>query len=127
MSINTYISSGDITALVAADFNLTTYLSRVNDAVDILAYSMGIDPSGITGTTHLYVKEYAREYLYANLYLDKIGANNTNSPEQDKYMVLYTIHNKNLEQLRNNITPEILSGNANSPTDFASTVMIYRN
>jgi hypothetical protein len=121
-----YIGSGDITALVASDFDLSPYISGVNDNLEYLAYSVGIDPDSIYTPLHYIIKEYGKSLVLRELYKDKIGANNVNLGETDKYLMLYDIQNKEVEKLRKDITAEMFTGNADTPAELTRTILAFR-
>jgi hypothetical protein len=122
----TYISSGDFNNLVAGDFNMSGYIDDANTAIERLAYSKGVSPSDIYTPVDILVREYGKEYAYCALFLDKMGANNPDDPTSDKYLVLYNIHNEKLQQIRKDITSEMISGDADSPNECSSTSTLFR-
>lgn len=128
MSSYEYVSSGNFTNLVASDFTLSGYISQANDEVESLALSLGVSTFSEIERNPLHprVLKYAVEYGLVQLYLDKIGANNTDSTLNDKYLVLYETHNNILNKLRNDITPEMLTGDADSPSETVGYSLLYR-
>lgn len=126
MSQYEYIASGDILALVAQDFDMAPYISGVNDSLEYLAYSMGVTPSGISTPVHHLIKEYGKSLCLRDLYKDKIGTNNINLGETDKYIVLYDIQNKEVERLRRDLTAEMFTGGADTPSELTRTVLTFR-
>lgn len=127
MSSRDYITVDDFTATVAADFDLSGYVSRCNNHLESVAYSLGVSPTGIADPIDFMLKEYGLCWTYRQVYQDKIGANNVDIGETDKYMVLYDIQNKEVEKLRKTLTPEIIAGTADTPNEYAATSsVIYR-
>jgi len=126
MSIYNYISSGNITATVASDFNISGYIDRANDHIESIAYSLGVTPSGITTPVNFLLKEYAIAWCYREIYQDKIGANNIEIGESDKYLLLYNIQNDEVERLRKYLNPSIFTDTNLSPNTTASTVTLFR-
>ena len=122
-----YLSSGDFNNLVSKNFAMSGYVTYSNDMIESLAYSHGITPTGIYQTPlNPMVKRYGMECGYCELYLDKFGTNNTNSPEQDKYLVLYDKHNEILQKLRRDITVEMITGDATTSNSNSTTSLLYR-
>lgn len=128
MSQYNYIGSGDFTSLVASDFNMSGYINLANDAIESLALSNGVSVYSQIQQSPLnpLIKQYAVRYAYCQLYLDKLGANNTDSPEQDKYLVLYNINNDLLEKIRRDITQEAFLGVIDSASETSTTCTLYR-
>jgi len=123
-----YLTSTDFVATVAGDFNLSGYIDRGNEHIESVAYSLGVTPSGVVEPIHYMLKEYGRAYVYSELYRDKIGAQNLDSPLSDKYIALLEIWTEQTDKLRKTLTPEILSGTADSSDEFAATTtLIYRS
>lgn len=59
--------------------------------------------------------------------LDKVGANNIDATEADKYFTLYKIHEGRRNLLMKSITPEVLTGDADTPNELVSCdVLLYR-
>ncbi len=127
MSLKDYITTDDMTALVASDFNLSGYVGNANDHLEYVAQSLGVNPSGMVYPINYILKEYGVAYAYRSMYLDKIGANNTEVLDGDKYVVLYELQNKEVTRLRSNITHEVVgvSGYQSGNTS-AMTSIIYR-
>lgn len=128
MSSRNYLTSNLFTATVASDYELSGYISRGNDHLECVAYSLGVSPTGIADPITFMLKEYGMAWVYAELYTDKIGAQNLDTPEADKYLVLAKLHNERKDQLRATLTPEIIAGTADSPIEYAAaSTLIYRN
>jgi hypothetical protein len=122
-----YLTEQDITALVASGFNTTEYVNRTNDHLEYIGYSLGVTPTGIITPIHFLLKEYARAWCMRELYKDKIGANNTDNIEQDKYLLLYNIQNDEVEKIQKYLTPEIMGNSVDEPSDTAGgTFTIFR-
>lgn len=126
MSSYNYIASGDITAVVASDFNVSGYLERTNNHIESIAYSLGIEPSGIAKPATFLLKEYGTAWCYRSIYQDKIGANNLSVGEGDKYLLLYNIQNDEVERLRKYLNYDNLSKLTSSPNQSASTFTLFR-
>jgi hypothetical protein len=127
MSIRTYINSSDLNSTVFSDFNLSGYIDQANNQLDYVSYSNNIDPSGeINTTVNFLLKQYGVAYTYRQCALDKIGANNNDLSENDKYFMLYNIYNDECERCIKYITPEIFTDEADTGNEMASTCVIYR-
>ena len=127
MSIKNYITASDLTATVADDFNVSGYVDNANNHLEYIAQTLDVAPSGMVYPINYVLKEYAMAYAYRSMYMDKIGANNTEILDGDKYLVMYNLQNDEVERLRSNITYEVigvsgtLTGNTTARTD-----LIYR-
>lgn len=128
MSSYNYIGSGDFGSLVASDFNISGYINMGNDAIESLALANGVSNFDQIDRTPLdpLIKQYGVRYTYCQLYLDKLGANNTDTPDQDKYLVLYNINNDLLEKIRRDINQEHFLGYVDSAASTATTVTLFR-
>ena len=127
MAAREYIGSGDFTATVVQDYDMATYIDRANDHLESVAYSLGVTPTGIADPIDFMFKEYAMAWAYRQAYQDKIGANNIDVGDTDKYLVLYEMQNTEVEKLRKTLTPEIVAGTADQPNEYAATSsVIYR-
>ena len=126
MSSYDYITSGDILSLVAQDFDMAPYISGVNNNIEYIAYSTGVTPSGISTPVHFLLKEYGVNLCLRELYRDKIGTNNLDIGQNDKYLLLYDIHNKEVEKLRRDLTAEIFYDSADTPSETTRTVLAIR-
>lgn len=124
--MSNYITSSDITATVASDFNVSGYVDNTNTHIEYIAATFGYEPSEIADPIPLVLKEYAVAYCYRNMYLDKIGANNLDTT-QDKYFTLYEIYNKEVERLRPYITEEIFDDSADTPNENIRQTVLFRN
>jgi len=122
-----YLTESDITALVASDLDVSGYITRGNEHIESVAYSLGVSPSGIADPIHFMLKEYGRNWVYTELYRDRLGAQNLDSPMADKYLMLVDMYEKQVEKLRQTLTPEIIAGNAYDANHFSAfTSVIYR-
>jgi hypothetical protein len=127
VSYREWITSSDVTTLVAQDFNLSGCIAYANNDVEIVGYSLGVDPTGIAYPLHQIVKGYAVESALCNLFLDKVGTNNIDTSQDDKYFTLYKIHEDKRQTILKSLTPEIMANVADTPNEFASfTVLSYR-
>lgn len=128
MALNEYIVSADITATVAQDFDLSTYITKTNNHIEYLAQSLNVSISAVSATSPIssLLKEYGIAYCTRMMYLDKIGANNNEIQDNDKYLILYQIQNDEVERLRRYITPEILTNEADTAVENTPSTVIFR-
>lgn len=128
MSSYNYITSGDFNSLVASDFNMSGYINQANDAIESLALSNSVSNFDQIKQTPLdpLIKQYGVRFAYCQLYLDKLGANNTDNPDQDKYLVLYNINNDILEKTRRDINQEHFLGYVSNANTTSTTCTLYR-
>lgn len=125
-----YITTSDLTSVVSSDFNCSGYISQANDEVECVAISLGISNTADIYQTPLHpvLKKYAVNYAYAQLYLDKFGANNTDNPANDKYMALYNTYNELAGTYRKSLTSEMITGDADTPNEVtAGTIQLFRS
>ena len=127
MSSN-YISPNDIYANISVGFDLEPYLEEADGEIDDLAQRLGVSSTDIdTNPLHYKVKRYGVVYILQRLCQDKIGTNNPELPEIEKYMVLYGIYHKEYENLKSEISVEMLTGDVDEIRDRAiMTGLIYR-
>jgi len=122
MSTHRYIDASDIKANVAKGFELEEYIEEANDEVEDVAQQVGVyDPDDIEiNPLHYKIKRYAVSFCIMRLCQDKIGTNNVDIAELDKYMIQYNLYKKEYEKLRTEITIEMVTGNINEIRDRAS-------
>ena len=121
-----YITAADITATVAQDYNMSPYISGVNQDLEYLAYSLNVGSGEISEPVHYIIREYGKALCLRELYKDKIGANNNDMATSDKYMVLFELENKEVERLRRDITQEMFIGVADTPSELTRTTVLFR-
>jgi hypothetical protein len=123
-----YINPDDLKASVAIGFDLEPYLEEADGEINDLAQRNGIFSSDIqTNPLHYKVKRYGVVYILMRLCQDKLGTNNTDIPDIEKYMVLYGIYLKELEKLKSEISVEMMTGEVDEQRDRAiMSSVIYR-
>jgi hypothetical protein len=123
-----YITVDDIKSNIVAGFELQSYLDESDEEVQDLAERLGVrDPSDIKVPLHYKIRRYAVVYTIMRLCQDKIGTNNIELPEYEKYLVQYQMYKKELEELRGQISIEMLIGQVNEIRDRAvNTGTIFR-
>jgi hypothetical protein len=126
MALQQYITSADITSTVLKDFNVASYIVRTNDHLESLAISLDCYPEEISIPINSLVKEYLVNYCNMIISQDKIGTNNIEL-SQDKYIVIHSIFNKEVERLRGYISYETLTNDLDEAADTSRTNTIYRS
>jgi hypothetical protein len=124
-----YINADDVSANIAVNFELEPYIEEADGEIDDLAEKLGVrDSTSIkTDPLHYKIKRYAIVYVLMRLCQDKAGTNNVDLPEVEKYLVLYKMYQKELEQLRSQISVEMMTGEVSAIRDRAiNTGEIYR-
>jgi len=124
-----YINANDIKANISIGFDLEEYLEEADGEIEDLAQKLGVSTTDIeTNPIHYKVKRYGVVYVLMRLCQDKIGTNNPDVPEIEKYMVLYGVYMKEYERLKSEISVEMLTGNVNEIRDRAIlSGAIYRS
>lgn len=126
MTLRQYLTTDDLTATVLQDFNCSGYVDQANRHIGYLAASMGVDADDVPVNVTGLLLEYGAAYASRLAVQDKIGANNIDVGETDKYIVLYEVYTKEVERLRKYITPEILKDEADEPRETVPSTLIYR-
>ena len=112
-----YITLADLTWTHIKQFPtaiLNPYITEANAWMGDYASQLGVDESAVASTVALIVKRYLSNYVSYRFCEDSIGLNNPEITEDDMYVVskdkFYTI----AEELKKQITPELLMGISNS-------------
>jgi len=126
--MSNYIQVDDIRSNIAQGFELQPYLDETDEEIRDMAERLGVRNSeDIEIPLHYKIKRYAVVYTLLRLCQDKMGTNNVEMPEMEKYAVQYGMYNKELEQLRGQISVEMITGQVNEIRDRAiNTGTIYR-
>lgn len=124
MSINNYLSTSDVTSTVLKDFTLSGYIERTNKHIDSMAYSYGVDPSGMVSPYHYMIIEYGIAYCNNLIAEDKIGANNNDIGATDKYLILKEVYGTKTEKLRNSLTPFMFDNDADSTSELSAGTIL---
>jgi hypothetical protein len=116
-----YITISDITDTIATGFTTemtNVYIPRSTEAVNDLAETQGIESEDIeTNPVHFKIKRYAVAYALRELCLDKIGFNNVEIAEIEKYRIKYMEYNNRVNQLATQITPPMFTGEVDEAID----------
>jgi len=125
---NTYISSDDITDNIVSGFDLSAYLTESYKEIEDLAEEKGVRTStDIASPLHYKMKRYAICFVIMRLCQDKCGTNNVDIPELEKYVIKYNMYRKELAQLKDLITFEMITNSINSLRDRSiQTGIIFR-
>ena len=111
--MSTYLEYDDIKATVASGFELEQYLDEADNEVNDVAESLGVRNTDDieNDPLHYKIKRYAVVFVLMRLTQDKIGSNNIELPDLEKYTVLYNMYFKELQRLRGEISVEMVTGN----------------
>jgi len=130
-----YITSSDITDTVARkfvetqDLRVSVWLDRANSEVEALATSHDVSVSSIVvSPVHPMIQDFARSVFCETCFLDQIGTNNPEIPDDEKYLRKYDIYKDRIYQLRIGITPEMFDTTQGSLTasDVAGGGVMWR-
>lgn len=129
--MGTYITSADISNVHLKSFPveiLEPYIAEANVWIEDLGMSMGVNPTEMTSATDLRVKRYLSNYVNYRFAEDSIGVNDVEVQDDDIYLRMYNTYYKIAENLKPQITPEILTGTAdNNPISYSiSTGTLWR-
>lgn len=122
-----YINTSDIKSKVLSKFDLNGYVDRANDHIAYIASSLGLKESEIGNPIHHLLKEYGIAYVGYIATLDMIGTNNIDMGGEDKYSVLNSVWEKEMDKLRPYLTYEVLTNKVNSSNSSARTSILFRN
>ena len=119
--MGTYIDDVDINVNIIKQFPLTDYITRADKAVVDLAEELGVRNTADieTSPVHWKLKEYAKAYLIVDVCRDKIGTNNVETRDVEKYIVTYDIWHKRLKELKSEITYPMITGEVDEIRDRA--------
>jgi HPt (histidine-containing phosphotransfer) domain-containing protein len=123
-----YITAADIKSNLTTGFDLTEYLDEVENEIIDLAQKLGVrSTTDIASPLHYKVKRYGVVFVLMRLAQDKLG---TNLPDVslDKYDRLYQMYKKEIDDLKSQITREMITNNIDEIID-RTTVMggLYRS
>lgn len=124
-----YLQSEDITANVATGFDLEPYLIEADGEINDQAEKLGVRTTSDieTNPLHYKIKRYGVAYVLLRVTQDKIGTNNPEISDQDKYLSLYEVYRRELESLRPQLSYEMFTGQIDEIRDRAnSTGILYR-
>lgn len=125
-----YLNYDDIKATIARGFQIEEYLEETDNEINDLAEELGVrDTDNIeTDPLHYKIKRYGVVFCLMRLCQDKMGTNNVELPELEKYTVLYNMYSKELNKLRSEISVEMFTGQVNEIRDRAiNTGWIFRS
>ena len=125
MASQNYITSADIKGNVFQDFNLSAVVDEANNHLESLAISVNCGVDEIAYPVNPLVKEYLVSFACRQCALQKIGTNNVEL-SQDKYIVLHSTYNKEVERLRQYLNYETLTDNLYNANETSKTTLIYR-
>lgn len=125
MSQYNYISATDIKGTVFQDFSLSGVIADANDHCEALAVSLDCLPENIAHPISPLLKEYLVNYACRQCALLKVGANNLEL-SQDKYIVLHSIYNKEVERLRPYISYEVMIDEMDDSDETSRTTVLFR-
>ena len=125
MASQNYITSADIKGNVFQDFNLSAVVDEANNHLESLAISVNCGVDEIAYPVNPLVKEYLVSFACRQCALQKIGTNNVEL-SQDKYIVLHSTYNKEVERLRQYLNYETLTDNLYNANETSKTTLIFR-
>jgi hypothetical protein len=128
-----YIVVGDLTdrlikPIVTAD---ATYLTRSDAALEDYALSVDVESTEIASPTPYRVKEYLKAWIGWAVCMDLVGVSPKKLVEEgiqeDPYEKKLKYYQDLLVEKKAELTPEVLTGEADDPDEFASaTIDLYR-
>jgi hypothetical protein len=125
MALQQYISASDIKGTVFQDFSLSGVVADTNDHLEALALSLDCYTEDIAFPVNPLVKEYLVNYASRQCALLKIGTNNVELT-QDKYIVIHSVYNKEVERLRQYITYDVITDQVDEASETSRTSVLYR-
>lgn len=113
-----YIQVSDLTDKMVEKIQLQNYLTKADAAIIDLAEELGVRTVADikSDPLHFKVKRYGEVFIYARICSDFMGTNNVAILE-DKYFVKGSKYEKELAQLKDEITREMLTGSVNQISD----------
>jgi len=126
-----YITLTDLTWVHIKQFPdaiLTPYITEANIWMDDYASQLGLAQSSISSTVSIIVKRYLSNYVAYRFSEDSIGVNNSDVSDDDMYVRSKDRFYIIAEELKKQITPELLMGvsNNNPVSRSISTGRLFR-
>lgn len=123
-----FIEVGDIKDSVANGFELEEYIGEVNEEIIDLAERKGVrNTSDIkTNPLHYKIKRYGIVFLLMRLYQDKMGVNNVELADMEKYVIKYNVYKREMSDLEARISFAMITGNVDEIRDRIKTTTLYR-
>jgi len=113
-----YITQQDFTDRIIEDLDMTDYIVEADSAVNDLAEELGVrDTTDIETPVHWRVKRFAICYALMRVCQDHIGKAAADTPELNKYLIGYNIYKKEHDQVRQEITDAMLTGDVDEMRD----------
>lgn len=105
-----YIDSTSITDTIAkrfvdaTDTRVSTWVTRANEQIEMLALSLGVDETDIYTPLHPVIADFGRSVFCEQCFLENIGVNNIETPLDEKYRMKYDLYVDRIKTLRGQIT-----------------------
>ena len=113
MSLQNYIEITDISHVHLKQFPseiLQPYVDEANDQLEDISLQKGLDPSEIATPVPIVIKRYLANYVVVRFAEDSMGVNNPEVSDIDMYKVMADEFRITAENLKVQITPELLQG-----------------
>jgi len=122
-----YITADDITDNLTVGSDMSSYISDANDAIEHLAKEKQVDIEKIkTDPIDYKLKKYGIYYAIMLFLLDKAGTNNNDFPADiEKYKVKYEIYKRLIKEIYDDITWQMIAGDADNRSDYAGVKRMY--
>ena len=128
--MSTYLEISDIKDSIIDDIDASPYMAEADEAIEDLAERHDVQVADIeTDPLHYKIRRYGIAYTLMRLCQDRISkAATVQPPETNKYTILYGLYKRELKDLDNEISYEMLTGNVNTMRDRANmaSVTIFR-
>jgi hypothetical protein len=126
-----YITSADVTWVHLKQFPsavISPYVTEANAWMDDYASQLGVASASISATVSMVIKRYLTNYVAYRFCEDSLCANNVELTENDMYIVSKEKFYIIAEELKKQITPELIMGvSFNNPTSRSvSTGKLFR-
>jgi len=113
-----YITISDVKHVHFRQFPTDTkeaYIDEANDYYEDFAESMGVGASELISPICQTSKRLLINYTLVRFAEDSIGTNNISLAEgEDMYVNMYQHYHSTLQQIKSQITPEMLTGNVSN-------------
>ena len=123
-----YIANSDITDVLVSQFSasFTTYNTLTDLQMVDIAEQVGVTDSDDIDTddsgyvSSFFIKQYLVAWFCMRLLFDKMGINNTDFAETEKYRVKYEYYKSIVKDKEKKITYEMVTGNVDEIGDRSS-------
>lgn len=115
-----YITRELIKDKIIENFDIADYIEETENEINDLAETLGVSVDDIEDDPlHYKIIRYGVAFCLKRLCQDKTGANNVDLPDIEKYYIKYKMYDKDVKELKPQITREMFEGYVDEIKDRA--------